>query len=77
MWIVLAYTSGKFCTVFHKECKFKTYPGVFRANRAQYAEVSFQTVVDDDITDVTLPSMQGVAEDEGVFISPIISTFCS
>jgi U3 small nucleolar RNA-associated protein 21 len=41
---------------------------LFRANRAQYAEVSFQTVTDDDITDVLLPSMQGVAEDEGMFI---------
>jgi U3 small nucleolar RNA-associated protein 21 len=39
----------------------------FRANRAQYAEVSFQTVGDDDIVDVSLPSMQGVAEDEGMF----------
>lgn len=37
----------------------------FRANRAQYAEVSFQTVADDDIADVALPSMQGTAEDEG------------
>ena len=36
-----------------------------RANRAQYAEVSFQTVTDDDLSSVNLPSMQGVAEDEG------------
>ncbi|KAJ6597057.1 Utp21 specific WD40 associated putative domain-containing protein [Mycena vulgaris] len=36
------------------------------ANRAQYAEVSFQSVADDDITDVKLPSMQGVAEDEAL-----------
>lgn len=41
-----------------------------RANRAQYAEVSFQTVADDDITDVSLPSMQGDAEDEGTFFFP-------
>ncbi|KAJ6630596.1 Utp21-domain-containing protein [Mycena sp. CBHHK59/15] len=36
------------------------------ANRAQYAEVSFQSIRDDDITDVALPSMQGVAEDEAL-----------
>ncbi|KAJ7444932.1 Utp21 specific WD40 associated putative domain-containing protein [Mycena latifolia] len=36
------------------------------ANRAQYAEVSFQSVADDDITDVKLPSMQGAAEDEAL-----------
>ncbi|KAJ7174015.1 Utp21 specific WD40 associated putative domain-containing protein [Mycena crocata] len=36
------------------------------ANRAQYAEVSFQSVSDDDIADVKLPSMQGVAEDEAL-----------
>ncbi|KAJ7097769.1 Utp21 specific WD40 associated putative domain-containing protein [Mycena belliarum] len=41
--------------------------GVFLwANRAQYSEVSFQSVADDDITDVKLPSMQGVAEDEAL-----------
>ncbi|KIK59596.1 hypothetical protein GYMLUDRAFT_85896 [Collybiopsis luxurians FD-317 M1] len=36
------------------------------ANRAQYTEVSFQTIVEDDITNVELPSMQGVAEDEAL-----------
>ncbi|OCH93410.1 Utp21-domain-containing protein [Obba rivulosa] len=36
------------------------------ANRAQYSEVSFQSVVDDDVVDVSLPSMQGVAEDEAL-----------
>ncbi|KAJ7087871.1 Utp21-domain-containing protein [Mycena epipterygia] len=41
--------------------------GVFLwANRAQYAEVSFQSVADDDIADVKLPSMQGTAEDEAL-----------
>jgi hypothetical protein len=43
---------------------------VYRANRAQYGEVSFQTVADDDIIDVSLPSMQGAAEDEGMFPFP-------
>jgi U3 small nucleolar RNA-associated protein 21 len=43
---------------------------VCRANRAQYGEVSFQTVAHDDIIDVSLPSMQGAAEDEGVFSFP-------
>jgi U3 small nucleolar RNA-associated protein 21 len=38
---------------------------MFRANRAQYADVSFHTVREDDITDVSVPSMQGTAEDEG------------
>ncbi|KAJ7685354.1 Utp21 specific WD40 associated putative domain-containing protein [Mycena polygramma] len=36
------------------------------ANRAQYAEISFQSVSEDDINDVTLPSMQGVVEDEAL-----------
>ncbi|KAF8831110.1 hypothetical protein HHX47_DHR1000096 [Lentinula edodes] len=35
-----------------------------RANRAQYTEVAFQTVVEDEIAIVDLPSMQGVAEGE-------------
>ncbi|KAF9477557.1 Utp21-domain-containing protein [Pholiota conissans] len=39
--------------------------GIFLwANRAQYADVSFQSVSDSDILDVTLPSMQGAEEDE-------------
>ncbi|KAI0748597.1 Utp21-domain-containing protein [Daedaleopsis nitida] len=36
------------------------------ANRAQYAEVSFQSIGEDDVVDVALPSMQGVAEDEAL-----------
>lgn len=36
-----------------------------RANRAQYAEVSFHSVGDDEIAEVALPSMQGTAEEEG------------
>ncbi|KAF7304957.1 WD-REPEATS-REGION domain-containing protein [Mycena kentingensis (nom. inval.)] len=36
------------------------------ANRAQYAEVSFQGVSDDDISDAKLPSVQGTAEDEAL-----------
>ncbi|KAF9557999.1 Utp21-domain-containing protein [Agrocybe pediades] len=41
--------------------------GVFLwANRAQYADVSFQTVHESDIFDVSLPSVQGVAEDEAL-----------
>jgi hypothetical protein len=39
-----------------------------RANRAQYGEVSFQTVSEDEITNVNLPSSQGLAEEEGMFI---------
>jgi U3 small nucleolar RNA-associated protein 21 len=38
-----------------------------RANRAQYADVSFQSVSDNEIFDVALPSMQGVDEAEGIF----------
>ncbi|KAL6305314.1 Utp21-domain-containing protein [Sparassis latifolia] len=42
--------------------------GVFLwANRAQYSEVSFRSMTDvDDTVDVSLPSMQGVAEDEAL-----------
>ncbi|OBZ69349.1 U3 small nucleolar RNA-associated protein 21 [Grifola frondosa] len=36
------------------------------ANRAQYSEISFQSIVENDIVDVSLPSMQGVAEDEAL-----------
>jgi hypothetical protein len=39
-----------------------------RANRAQYGEVSFQTVSEDEITNVNLPSTQGLAEEEGMLI---------
>lgn len=44
-----------------------------RANRAQYAEISFQSVADDDINDAKLPSMQGVIEDEGEICFPTSS----
>ncbi|KAF7778503.1 hypothetical protein Agabi119p4_2848 [Agaricus bisporus var. burnettii] len=36
------------------------------ANRAQYAEVSFQGITEEDIQDVSLPSMQGTAEDDAL-----------
>lgn len=36
-----------------------------RANRAQYSNISFQGIAEEDIQDVSLPSMQGTAEDNG------------
>ncbi|KAI0054018.1 Utp21-domain-containing protein [Auriscalpium vulgare] len=36
------------------------------ANRAQYSGVTFRSVAEDDITNVSLPSMQGTAEDEAL-----------
>ncbi|KZT26384.1 Utp21-domain-containing protein [Neolentinus lepideus HHB14362 ss-1] len=36
------------------------------ANRAQYAEVSFQSLSDEDVVDVVLPSMHGTEEEEGI-----------
>ena len=48
-----------------------------RANRAQFSEVSFQSVTDDDIVDAALPSMQGIAEDEGSRINPFSCFFWS
>ena len=36
-----------------------------RANRAQYAEVSFHGITEDEVADVALPSVQGEAEEEG------------
>ncbi len=39
----------------------------FRANRAQYSEVSFQGIVEEDVVDISLPSVQGEAEDKGMF----------
>ena len=41
---------------------------IFRANRAQYSDVSFQSISDDDIVEVKVPTMQGTAEDEGWFV---------
>ena len=42
--------------------------GVFLwANRAQYAEVSFQTVSETDITDIGLPTMQEDVDEDGSF----------
>ena len=40
-----------------------------RANRAQYAEVALQTFVETDIQSISLPSVQGLAEDAGEFLS--------
>ncbi|KDQ12262.1 hypothetical protein BOTBODRAFT_189275 [Botryobasidium botryosum FD-172 SS1] len=34
------------------------------ANKAQYSEVSLQTVVDDDVTDTVMPSIQGLSDDD-------------
>ncbi|KII88291.1 hypothetical protein PLICRDRAFT_54133 [Plicaturopsis crispa FD-325 SS-3] len=36
------------------------------ANRAQYSEVSFKGITDDEIDEISLPSMQGEAEDEAL-----------
>ncbi|KAJ3736079.1 Utp21 specific WD40 associated putative domain-containing protein [Lentinula guzmanii] len=42
------------------------------ANRAQYTEVAIQTVIEEDIAVVDLPSMHGVAEDEALdSLSPL------
>ena len=41
----------------------------YRANRAQYAEVPLQSIAEEDVVDVSMPSMQGVAEDEGTVSS--------
>ncbi|TFK30167.1 Utp21-domain-containing protein [Coprinopsis marcescibilis] len=41
--------------------------GVFLwANRAQYAEISFSGIVEDDVVDVALPSVQGTEEEEAL-----------
>ncbi|KIP12285.1 hypothetical protein PHLGIDRAFT_124190 [Phlebiopsis gigantea 11061_1 CR5-6] len=36
------------------------------ANRAQYSEISFHGIVEDDVADVALPSVQGEAEEEAL-----------
>ncbi|THG98692.1 hypothetical protein EW026_g3542 [Hermanssonia centrifuga] len=36
------------------------------ANRAQYSEVSFQGIVEEDVVDISLPSVQGEAEDKAL-----------
>ena len=44
--------------------------GVFLwANRAQFAEVTLRTVSEKDITEVSMPSMQGDVEDDGISLS--------
>ncbi|EGO20885.1 hypothetical protein SERLADRAFT_363098 [Serpula lacrymans var. lacrymans S7.9] len=41
--------------------------GIFLwANRAQYSEVSFKSISESDVAEASLPSMQGVAEDEAL-----------
>ena len=48
--------------------------GVFLwANRAQYAEVSFQTVSDSDIGEIGLPTMQEDTDEDGPLIPLLIS----
>ena len=48
--------------------------GVFLwANRAQYAEVSFQTVSDNDVEDVGLPTMQEDIDEDGLSFPPFPS----
>ena len=48
--------------------------GVFLwANRAQYAEVSFQTVSDSDIAEIGLPTMQEDADEDGPLIPLLVS----
>lgn len=49
-----------------------------RANRAQYTDVSLQSVAEGDITEASLPSVQGSAEDEGkVLLAEACSAFSS
>lgn len=64
MLTVSEFISGAGANCFPLPMRILSSP-LCRANRAQYAEVSFQSVADEDIADVALPSMQGVAEDEG------------
>lgn len=50
--------------------------GVFLwANRAQYAEVSFQTIAENDITDIGLPTMQEDIDEDGSSILPFSHLF--
>lgn len=44
----------------------RTHFSIVRANRAQYAEVSFQSVSEGDIGNVSLPVMRGEEEEEGM-----------
>lgn len=52
--------------------------GVFLwANRAQYAEVSFQTVSDDSLADTKLPTMREDIDEDGLSIFPSIPSVSS
>jgi len=45
-----------------------------RANRAQYAEVSLQTFDEDAaLKSVALPSLEGLAEDQGNFLTRLVA----
>ena len=46
---------------------YRFWPSWYRANRAQYGEVSFRAVSLDETSEVALPSMQGSEEDAGAF----------
>jgi len=52
--------------------------GVFLwANRAQYAEVSFQTISDSDAEDIELPTMQEDIDEDGSSTHPVLlPLFC-
>lgn len=44
----------------------------YRANRAQYDDISFKGISEDEIDEVNLPSMQGAEEDEGAWRLPTV-----
>jgi hypothetical protein len=62
MWTVSACIYGE-----SGRAPFTRFPNTIlrRANRAQYGEVSFKIIPDDETAEIALPSLQGLAEDEG------------
>lgn len=70
-----ACTCGKLLAIPTRILDSSPNVALLRANRAQYSEVSFGSIVEDDVLDVSLPSMQGVAEDEGKMDVPLGENF--
>ena len=66
MWTVLESSSGM-CFKYAEIC-YDSW-GRSRANRAQYANVSFQGITEGDVQNLSLPSTQGTAEDNGGYFA--------
>ena len=69
MWIVLGFSSGDtFISVVLHRKGLIGFGGLGRTNKAQYSDVSLQSVEEGDVAVMSLPSMQGEDESEGPYL---------